>query len=1138
MSNDNPFSQSHTPPPIPPNSRANPTHSNKRIFVVLGVIALFTVMLCGGLGVVGFIAMQRIAQPPSDVTLPETPPSFPSDLANFNQSLAKVATDPLSDLVVPQSSLDSFIRKSADALVAEEDVPFSSGVFIEAVGKSEFCTSDFGLIERITMRNWLNESPIFPEALDAHYRILDVRLDASGDLAEVDLLSYSADNQVETIQWFLVKEEGKWRFYDWQRLEFGRRESDEYAAYLKGEPPVDDGYYTALELLVDAETAWQEDRHEEARQIVRSAESTLMLAADRPSFQLRTAHSWMRMYQYAEAIAAMKAIQDPDAMLGVWPSMAVCLWSLDQNEEALQAALKSQNQSPDHPNTQWILSEIYNELGRDDESADLAIKALPMIPHDPTVANCVLRQSRPKDVEVLLNVQQKAETENGWTRILDTAADNTKFGEALLNAIETRSDLPMGLADMAAANLAWSNNEYEAAAIHFLAAQKTVKLEELAVAASNDYLALRLQESEFKKLFAESTDIEATTQKLVRRAYDDALYSDTRKLIDALSEQTDFVENPWAAGLRGFAFYEDGQNESALADFETFLAWQLNNTNAIEEDDQWIKDTTEYYIATTLLKLGRPADVTTRWPDDLNRHWQVGDYLLTSNRPEIATAFLNATSKSPSDSVRLQQLRLLAHQAYVSNDPVQGDQLYLDALDLSNTVIDDDQSYLRPAIVRRWANDCVLSQSKPPKNLDQLAHESIGPFISTAVEESVRLRDPNQCAQWQAVANQMGVVSGDIYASIRQEVGMLEWSQGNADEAASALKECVAHTDSDETWLYDDRIQNAITAMARAGRIEEAREWLASIPPTDDAIPLTVSLDLATGQFDNLNEAMDALDRDEATRFLNRSFNNSRLQWYCNQPKLIDLLKKFPLVIGSNTASSGDLVMGDGGEISGDAIEQLLEAALGEPFSAEPFDGQSRKLEQAWLASSQSGNRILILWSHPEYELKELPKDLQLALDQKLRRMSIEIIDENPKAEERLFKIAAQAAGKSAILFTWSPRSHCWTGPELRRRLEWDGRVPLGLDIPNVDLVEKAIDTDSPDPPTIDDWEKRLTQQGAPLSVTLSVPCENGVEKIPAEIVRVDVDNYDIFVRPKQDSKINPLVQAGIEYTCYAGYLE
>ncbi len=1122
-------------------------------------IALF----CAGIGTIAFVAMQRIARPAPEVELEPREDAFTRDAEDFNRSLDRLF-DEKPTQVTPSvdPAIAQFIDDSNAKLENAEDIPFSMTQFIEAVAMSDHSGGSLSIMDRLALRNWLSQYQPNPDSISGEIRLLDVRLDSTGKLAVVDLLGYSDSDQAESLQWFLVRESGQWKYYDWQRLEFGRRLSAEYASYLHGDSPLDEGYDNALTELSEAEVAWYDGDPERAKQVIRNAETMPMLPQDRPVLQLQAAYTWMRLEQFDEAVRVLKSINNPDSLWGVWPSLAVCYYNLQQYEPALQAVSKAQNLSPNHPNGFWIASLIHDELDQNDKAADAAMKALRLCPLDSVIFYNAITQGRPQDVTKLVDIIAENDEQYQWTHLVSqTFRKSSEFPEAVVAELKQRESLPAGLLEIALGNLAWSDERLDQAAGHFLKSQSIAESEYIKSIANENHLDVRLQEDDFEQLFAESNAADALFRSLVLRAYDDSLYCDVDKLQTALQSHSPEHENGWHTALAAWANYTNADYEQAVTSFDAFLAWHrsaeadpnqdLENSAELEnaaetdgpdqidaDDDAWIDTVTADYLVDALLQLGRPLEIIERWPEDTGKHNQIGSFLLLRVNSTQTNRFLETTSTTQSDSVRIQRLRLQAAQSMDRSETAQATAYHREAIQLASSVYDSEESFYLDELIRQFARDLVSAKNIPTDDgLSDLEDAmELDVLVNAAIRESIRLSDDDELAAWLRRDEQQPTDDAD--AALKSEVADYYLSKNQLEKAIDTYKQCLQISGAD-SWSLPRRIESTIVAMVRAGQVEEAKQWVLVNPIPDSEVADQAIADIANGDFKSLQKHLAAVDKATATDWLQRQSLSASLTRHIESPEIDKLLRQYPFRIPYiSAASSGELFRDATSPIDPNVIAAAIEAALGESFTAKTVSDEessrNKTAGQTWLFQSPGGQRILANWSERQYNTENLSDWLAETLSEPVTRIKFAILDDQPNSTRRLFAIASGQAGEDTFAFTWSGGNEIWSGPQLKEQLVWTDRVPVQRakqSPPLVDVPLEDTDTDY-EYVAINEWDQHLKDADASLDAILTINANGVRETIPCTISKVDAEEYDIYVTPTRASVLLPFVKAGFTYTC------
>lgn len=543
MPSENPFSESfpeerkhvaYQPPTQPGGSQMI------KVLIAIGVVG---VLCCGGLMTLTYWGFQQVVTADTGIELPlRKVGAFAEDARKFNEAL---------DTLPDESQFAPAVRKLVDETVSAinrgDALPFDRDMFIEAAVASHVAGGSLGFVERVSLRNSLQKYEPVPTYEVEYYRILNVRLDDNRHLGCVDLLIYSEDSQAESQQWFLVKRDSGWKFYDWQRLEYGRRMSDEYAAFVMGSERISSGFDDAMTKLNEATDQWNSGNEDQARRTMKACEEIRMLPADRNEGFLQMVYVWMSFGDYGEALRVAKRVESPDNMWGVWPIIGSCHLYLENYDDALDAATRAQQQSPNHPNVNELFASVYSFLDRYDEAAAAAAEALRICKQDEAGWRDVVDYGRTEDLPLLLDLLRHDDAASGWPKLLDRADASTEWATALLEQIHQRDDLPPGVIELAQGSLAWSKNDNDAASHFYLQGLKLATDELLKARATEDHIAARLQDDRFEDLFNESDNLDAVLAILVERAYDDEFYGDEKELIEAVQTNESVKRSPWAS---------------------------------------------------------------------------------------------------------------------------------------------------------------------------------------------------------------------------------------------------------------------------------------------------------------------------------------------------------------------------------------------------------------------------------------------------------------------------------------------------------------------------------------------------------------------------------------------------------------
>ena len=1132
MSTKLPFSSQQDP--FFPNGPASPPPTQRSQWSLILLVTLgFGLLFCGGLVTLSYIAIQKAAGVRPAVDLPDEMPSRSDDRNLFNASLTDFVAKPETGIDADPEVCE-FVQTSLSQLRNAESISFSREMFLEAIAASPNGEGKIGIVERLTINTWLAEYEPIPTIDEPHHRILDIHMNGTGDLATVDMLIYSSDSQAQSVQWYLVKESDDWKMYDWQRLEFGRRMSDEYAGYVAAETSNSEGYDLAMQELAEAKNLWLNGEQTLARAKLRKCESTPMLPSDRPVGLLRTAYTWMGLGEHEEAIRVLKSIPNPDQSWGVWPSLAACFLNAGQKEQALQAALKAQAQTPNHPNVQWLLSQLKPSSK---ESAEHISTALQFCPHDATYLAAVIANTRPEDIPLILDCILLSDNESEWSQLLDSAARSTDWGKALFTATQQREDLPPSFATLVNANIAWSKADYDDAAELFLQARDEAKTTILRDIANQDHLAARLENGRLAKLFREVTYLEDVLAKLTQQALDENLNIEPEDILEAL-RQVDTEDSDWVSGLRGHANYLLRQYELALPDLDRFSRWITTQSDTPEETEapsNWIADATASRLTEVLIKLDQPMDVLKRWPADFSRHHQWGTLLLQRNNDKTREYVLTAFEETLPDSVDVQRSRFLAMDAKLRGDADACDQHHGDAIEKWKRLISEEIAYTLQTLITDRAHDAIWNRfSGPPLNLqatDEQPTLSASFFLAT-VREANALKDEQAIRHWIDFAARQGGETGDTNSVMQNTFGNLLLETGNYEAAATAYLAAIEQEEAKDTWASEERRLNYIDSMIKAEKIDELLTWLSKqgeVPVLDRA-----TIELAAGNGANLIDLLADQPKEKVTRWLQRSQQRRSLERYADEAWMDTLLSDYPIYLSYLFGqASGDLAVFQKQLPETEQMLRWVRQAVGSNAESIKLSLLSEH-QHAWVANLKNSQRYLVAFEMRQYDSSNLPESLRPKVADAVLQISLHVIDHQPQPTRRLFEAIARIANEDAIAFQWNDHGLLWAGDNMTDRLKWQNRVPAEHAMGKYRLLsEPALNQLNASDLSLKKWSNALeatSQEYLPILTRRSIG--SVTEKLPAQLMSVNFEGYYLEVKMEADSELDPLAKLGRQFRC------
>lgn len=407
--NANPFAGQSQPTQFP-GSQISGSSNNGCWWVFLlflGTIFFLFVLILIGV----YIALRNTGLIRSQSVPP--PQSFQQDAQEYVDSLTWRLSGKPIDAEISQW-IDQQLASSennSDTL----DVPTNIPMFVQASEQSTNARN-FGFSERALVRLSVTSEFPYPDVLE-DYTVLAIRRnnDVTGnkgtEFATADILFYDSNSQVFSIRWYLVKVANTWQLYDWQRLEYGRRTSDEYAAYVSEiDSDTASGYDEAMHASGTIISDYQDSQSTDSERFkvqLMAVEKKPVLEADRGLRDLRIAWSYEAINQPEESLRLLRSINDTNMRWGTLSTEAYTLLRLSQFDAALEVAQRFHNLAPNHPNALECISIALSQLRRDSEAKPYLITLLKLCPKNRDAFRRLLNSASEGDLPFLLQISQQ-----------------------------------------------------------------------------------------------------------------------------------------------------------------------------------------------------------------------------------------------------------------------------------------------------------------------------------------------------------------------------------------------------------------------------------------------------------------------------------------------------------------------------------------------------------------------------------------------------------------------------------------------------------------------------------------------------------------------------------------------------------
>ena len=1173
---------------------------------IIAIVSFCLLLACGGLATLAVIGVKRWSSNDAIVALEKRKTIYEDDAQEFNASLRSLMEEPLNPSPWADNpahhSIVQFVDDSIAKIRIVEDVPFNQEMFVEAIDASRESWQGLNLLDRIVLSRSFAEYVPIPSQSLAFHRIIGIRMGKKQRTAVADIIHYSYGTEMISERWFLVRnldatiseqeishtafEVDQWQIYDSVDLDFGRRQSDQYGAFLRGSETLSAGFYDAIELINEAQVQFGEGQAAEAIAILEKAENTPMLLQDRDSVHLYAARIYVQFGEPKLAIICLGRIRKPNEMWGVWATLADCQLEL-RNLDAAQKALKNaEHQSPNHPHTTLLQANIAQRLDQAERAAEGFRKTMMALPENTGYTDQLMAFDRPQDASLLVemaNLEMDPGNANRWVSMANECYSSPAFALLLTAAIQDKPDSPAGIEALLRANAAWGADKDEKAAKLFLQSRDEAEIDAIRQMSVQDHQNLRISNSQYTALFAETDDPERIIASVADWALEEDLHDEKGELLPVLTsfaekQDGDAVSPTMLANAElvlGYLHLEKLHYEKA----ESYFQRSLRSLEAIASPEvqveidngdtevfmpHWKIDFVKSEIQECMIRSKRWKTLIKEFPNDGNAHRKLGDWLTIDATDDQRKEFIATHANNPKDTIKLQALRTKIHNAVIQGNVDWVVELYGDILPLQEEIADSGQDYWGGSLKDQYAMDVVKLKIAPEKFPSKRAI-----LAKRVIEMAKKLGDDVLMNQWFASAT--GSRDNHVELGWENSVPMQSLAIMEIDVAEAKIKkgdtkaaiEILQHRFSDAfdrefpdaerdeesnaDYSYRQGVELLVNALVKDQQWEEASRVLDSIESdasyTRLDIPRRALIDLATGNLESLRKQLDPMDVHEPGTWLTTDPERSVFLANQAEPWYDELLDAYPMPIEVHAneseirlyfaESSSSQHWQAWGKTN---LSKIVSAAIG--VSVEIDTDSLEASKAAWLIESERGDRFVVSVNRhkvlSQYAKRLTSRNSSTDKTSSTRLfdvMTIGVLDPRSNQAERMFKLTHHlvASLPNASACYWNDGQLIWSGDHLKDQLLWRDRIPLSSTVSKMFLYSQAVKNDGSELDhtldSISTWKDRLKENGGSLDVQVGQSWSGGAEWLPATIESIDSASHRIHVTLKADSKLIPYLR-------------
>ncbi len=800
------------------------------------------ILACAGLGTAIFFVFQASKSSQTASFVPDITKDFEADAKAFNSALERKIAERTADPSASQStefadaeSEKEYKSSREVAAVRDEVVKYveflknsSNPIVLDNDGFRETVEkrTNIDFMRSLSLKLTLQQGN--PEAESEGYgTLLGVDVDPDQMSATAHWLFYTTASHAMSVQWFLAKKQNRWVVYDWQRLEYGRRFSEEFANYYSNLYKDEvDGYDQVLEELVKAIEQTDEKK---LKRILRSAEKKKVLSKDFDESRLRLSWTYMQSYEYPDAKRVLLALRERNKLWGFYPTLAHIEQSLGNSDAHIEAARQFSRLSPNHPIASSMIGKYEIDHDGTTESYRKLLNAWALCPKDYSCLQALAR-GLPESLAVeLLQVAWRCDS-TGET--LGTAINLLDYQGALTDTLVDQ------LAESQLLEQAWL--DFLRLRIETKLNQLTDRLDSQAVAMRraadgslketiDDWYMTRCFEDErFDSILADEVMAGKVLQSVATELEYDEWYSSTNKLIAALESAPPHCQNhPLFKGVLGglLSMDDDPRAIGFLAEYlkENKEHLQKLIEDEASEDNLYFADWVESTLGMSFAKAGRVQEAIELFSENTSVLSNVVDVALSIRDGESLKSLRSALEKLDQPYTNHLVSKIDAYQSYWDGDFEKGDRSFADACKnlQAGQASDDSQSWMVTQLARLRGEFAVRSgYFDLPIEKDELGATEL---IQSLLEECGRLNDSNGLNKIVSRLESLELDNKLIDVSIAKARYQI------AIEAASGRDICIRHleellefkTQDIDEWYWETYANRLVRLYAEAGRWED-----------------------------------------------------------------------------------------------------------------------------------------------------------------------------------------------------------------------------------------------------------------------------------------------------------------------------
>ncbi len=505
--------------------------------------------------------------------------------------------------------------------------------------------------------NWVRQDMYAPVCA-ATYKIVHVQRQPEQAAAVVYAYLWTADGDEYKSRWWITRESGQWKVYDWELLDFGLRASIVDAlCFEHGGDFRLQRYFDFGVQREKADALADDDRPDEAAELIRRGENYRVLPELHDAHWARVGFGWVYGSHFREALACFDRVAIPEATPGAIFGQLYCYHARGQHAKAIEAAKRYEAASGCDATGSALAADSLLELGRAAEAVVECRKTLDVDPDRLDTLQALGHALAGEEKEILVQyVAQTADPVDTAEGLIEhfSLYDDVAAIDVLGDFLAEHDPDPSRVAYLAAL-AAEAEGDYAAAAAKYREAAAATDDDETKQSYAGQAVYASLSAGQPVEGYLAAANPREAFRDLAEGYLDGEYDFDAEtfsKLLEAHRRR--FPDDPWLGFYTGALLVEQEKHEEAAAEFAALA----------ESDDEEVRDAASYWHLEAMANTGKVMEAYEQIGQPAETFRSLARLLKWDDSPqktELLETLVAAHRKAAADDPWLDYYEALVH---------------------------------------------------------------------------------------------------------------------------------------------------------------------------------------------------------------------------------------------------------------------------------------------------------------------------------------------------------------------------------------------------------------------------------------------------------------------------------------------